>query len=168
MEIALDMQEYASQMRHELTRNLIIKCASCGKKLIVYPTTDRFSWDNIFDHYIYHKARPFLQPYDNYFMCQHLTYCPYAKQMSCSICGYEIEYEYTNIDRLIKPNPKRIEIEEKKLIITHLTDHSTQVKKIAITLLADKNSPFHMFDEYVMKNILVHCASKIKPKDNFY
>lgn len=168
IEIALDMLVYAHQMRHEITKNLIIRCATCNQKLVVYPMDTNFDFSNIFDHYIHHKSRPFTKQYDKYFMCGNLDYCPFAKRMSCSTCEYDIEYEYDNYNGMLILNDRRVAKETHKQVIKHLTDHSTQVKNTAVMLLADKNSPFHMFDEYIMKNILVHCASNIKRATSYY
>lgn len=148
---SFDMLEYANQIRHEIKcmESLTIKCAVCDKKLIMF---------NILDmcfHSRYHKTLSVLQQYSNYFTRHCVSFNSKGDKILCSICDcYIINnlYFYKSEEECDNDNMH---------IIAHLTEHSTQVKNIAVSLLADKNSPFHVFDGYIMKNILVHCAYEI-------
>lgn len=48
-----------------------------------------------------------------------------------------------------------------RMITEHIANHRRDIQKLATHLLADKQSPFHLFDEYILRQILMHSVSPI-------
>lgn len=48
------------------------------------------------------------------------------------------------------------------MVRLHIMKHIDQTKQLTVNLLVDPMCPFHMLDEYLLKEILKNCANKLE------